>query len=453
MKALSPTIRRRLLPLLVFVCTGVIVLMPLHAFLTVWAASVAGHYTVFRLWKELLLVLLVIGSGIIAWSLHSRPAAGRQWYRRWPLLTVTVAYLAVLGISGLISYLTGGVTAKAAGYGLLLDSRFLIFFLVVWLISHYGSWISAHWRQIVLIPAVIVVIFGILQYTVLPADFLGHFGYGPATIPAVQTVDQKASYQRIQSTLRGANPLGTYLIVVIAALGVLVLRGRKWRWLYAAGLALGLVALALTFSRSAWIGAAAALGWLIWEALRVHTGRRVLLIAGSAAVLACAAVGFSLRNNDVFQNIFFHTDEHSLSPTSSNQGHFNAARAGITEIVRRPLGAGTGTAGPASVYNDHPARIAENYYIQIGQEAGVIGLALFVAINLLVAGRLWHRRGQLLPDVLLASLIGISLVNLLSHAWTDDTISYVWWGLAGAALALPATAPPQVSSKAGHAAQ
>ena len=121
--------------------------------------------------------------------------------------------------------------------------------------------------------------------------------------------------------------------------------------------------------------------------------------------------------------------------------------------MRRPLGAGTGTAGPASVYNDHPARIAENYYIQIGQEAGVIGLALFVAINLLVAGRLWHRRGQLLPDVLLASLIGISLVNLLSHAWTDDTISYVWWGLAGAALALPATAPPQVSSKAGHAAQ
>lgn len=168
MKALSPTIRRRLLPLLVFVCAGVIVLMPLHAFLTVWAASLAGHYTVFRLWKELLLVLLVIGSGIIAWSLRSRPAAGRQWYRRWPLLTVTVAYLAVLGISGLISYLTGGVTAKAAGYGLLLDSRFLIFFLVVWLISHYGSWISAHWRVVVLIPAVIVVIFGILQYTVLP---------------------------------------------------------------------------------------------------------------------------------------------------------------------------------------------------------------------------------------------------------------------------------------------
>jgi len=35
---------------------------------------------------------------------------------------------------------------------------------------------------------------------------------------------------------------------------------------------------------------------------------------------------------------------------------------------------------------------------------------------------------------LLASLIGLIFVNLVSHAWADDTLAYVWWGLAGIAL-------------------
>jgi hypothetical protein len=35
---------------------------------------------------------------------------------------------------------------------------------------------------------------------------------------------------------------------------------------------------------------------------------------------------------------------------------------------------------------------------------------------------------------LFASLIGITLVNLLLYAWSDDTLSYIWWGLAGIAM-------------------
>ena len=36
---------------------------------------------------------------------------------------------------------------------------------------------------------------------------------------------------------------------------------------------------------------------------------------------------------------------------------------------------------------------------------------------------------------LFGSLIGLTFINLLSHAWTDDTLAYVWWGLAGIAMA------------------
>ncbi|HSH18546.1 MAG TPA: hypothetical protein VK978_04110, partial [Candidatus Saccharimonadales bacterium] len=135
------------------------------------------------------------------------------------------------------------------------------------------------------------------------------------------------------------------------------------------------------------------------------------------------------------QNIFFHTNEHSRSAESSNAGHVAAVRNGSADMVQAPLGSGTGTAGPASVYNQAPARIAENYYIQIGQEVGVLGLALFLAINVLVVRRLWAlRQSSTLAVVLLASFLGITIINLLMHAWTDDTLAYLWWGFAGAAV-------------------
>ncbi len=111
----------------------------------------------------------------------------------------------------------------------------------------------------------------------------------------------------------------------------------------------------------------------------------------------------------------------------------------MDDVLSEPLGRGIGTAGPASVYN-RPAgetRIADNYFVQITQEMGWAGLILFMSIYALVAKGLWLRRKDNLALALLVSLIGLSAVNLFSHAWTDDTLAYIWFGLAGIALAKP----------------
>jgi len=152
-----------------------------------------------------------------------------------------------------------------------------------------------------------------------------------------------------------------------------------------------------------------------------------ILVIGSGALIA-------FRNNDHVQNAFFHTDEHSRSADSSNQDRASALKGGLRDIVHEPFGRGPGTAGPASTRNNQGGRIAENYYLQIGQEVGLIGLTVFVAINILVARALWQNRRDILACVLLASLAGLTLVNTLSHAWADDTLSLLWWGLAGMAL-------------------
>ena len=76
--------------------------------------------------------------------------------------------------------------------------------------------------------------------------------------------------------------------------------------------------------------------------------------------------------------------------------------------------------------------------MQIAQETGWLGLVLLVSIIVLVGRELYRLTGtSRLALVVFAALIGVSFVNLLSHAWTDDTLAFIWWGLAGIALAEP----------------
>ena len=92
-------------------------------------------------------------------------------------------------------------------------------------------------------------------------------------------------------------------------------------------------------------------------------------------------------------------------------------------LVFQPLGRGPGTAGPASVYNQGKVRLAEDFYVQIGQETGVIGLVLFAAISTVVLLRLYRGRSRALLLVLFVSGAGLVIVNLLSHSWSDDTLA------------------------------
>lgn len=403
-------------------------LMPFHAFLTVWLASGLGHYTALRLWKEVL--LLVIGLGVIYLVLADRHVRAHTLTRK--LVWLTAIYLGVQLVWGLIGYYQGNVTLKALGYGLIVNSRFPLFFLLTWAIALRTQRLRANWRRLVLWPAAVVVAFGLLQL-LLPNDFLRHFGYSPATIAPYVTVNSNTDYIRIASTLRGANPLGAYLIIPISVLAVLILKEGKRR-LRLLGLAAAFWVLFFSFSRSAGLAA------LVVLALATVLGRpdlvKKLAPLAAAAVLISMVLAFALQNNSRFQNLVFHTEDRSKVATSSNQGHIYAMRTGLNQIARQPLGSGVGTAGPASVYNSgHPTRVAENYFIQIGQETGVIGLGLFVVMNAGLGYLLWLRRSDTLALSLLTSLVGLTLVNMFLHAWADDTLAYLWWGLAGIAMA------------------
>jgi O-antigen ligase/polysaccharide polymerase Wzy-like membrane protein len=408
----------------------VLLLTPLHAFLTVWGSSLIGHYTALRLWEEVLLLVCILGA--IYLVIVDQKIRSQTLTRR--LVRLILLYIFVVLLWGAVAYAQHNVTAKALGYGLIVDLRFPIFFLISWVIAARTSRLHNSWQKLVLWPAVVVIVFGLLQILVLPHDFLSHFGYGPKTIASYETINHNSRYIRIMSTLRGADPLGAYLLVPLSVLAVLL--ANKWRqWKLLILFLVGLIVLYFSFSRGAWAGLVLSLLVICLLDRRLKNYRNKLLLIGSAVIVVIAVVGFSLRHNSYIQNIVLHTQSHSAVTTTSDQGHVSALRGGIHDIIHQPLGHGPGTAGPASVYNNNKARIAEDFYIQIGQEMGWLGLALFLLINIGVGYLLWLRRSEPLALALFASFVGLIAVNLLTHAWADDTLAFVWWGLAGIALA------------------
>jgi len=407
---------------------AILALLPFHALFTTWAGSNFGHLDAWRVWKEILLLLAIPP---ILWLIWRAPEL-RKWLKQSWIARLFGLYVVLHLLLGTWALAQNEVNATAFIYSLIVSLRFIGFFLLCAVIVSQNDFLRRHWQKLLLLPAAAVIIFGLIQKFLLPYDFLRHFGYGKDTIVAYQTVDSNLDYRRIQSSLRGANPLGAYLVLIIPAFWLSLQKTRVWRWL---GLLGGLVVLLFSYSRSAWLGLVAAVASLRGVTLKTFDSsyRTIIVIL---LLIALLTSGLLLTNkSDDAQRTIFHTSDESVASRSSNADRLASMEAGAKDIIHQPLGRGPGTAGPASFRNDQPARISENYFLQIGQEVGVVGIVIFVAICVLVGRELWRHRSEQLASILLASLIGITFVNLLSHAWTDDTLSYLWWGLAGICLA------------------
>lgn len=401
--------------------------LPFHAFFTTWVGSNTGHLDLLRIWKDILVVAMIPFGFWLMW----RNKSTKVWFFSSWIVRLFIIYTLLEFVLGAWALSRHQVNGPALIYALIINLRFIAFFILCVVVAASYGFLSHNWYKILLYPSAAVVVFGLIQRFILPYDFLRHFGYSPKTIPAYQTVDANINYHRIQSFLRGANPLGAYLVLVIPAYFVTL---KKHRTFQAISLLASGFVLFFSYSRSAWVGTGVSLGLLaIWSITSRRLRRKVLAI-GLVATLIFTGGLYVFRSSHAVQDTFFHTSSDSTSSVSSNAVRTNAMENAAKNVLHQPLGRGPGTAGPASLRNNHPARIAEDYFLQIGQEVGILGMVLFVAINVLVGIELWKVRSQILPQILLFSLVGLTLVNLVSHVWTDDTLAYIWWGLAGIAL-------------------
>ena len=413
----------------------------LHAPISVGLSSLLPqHDLLIKSWKEVLLgVALVLAIIILTWR------------KQWPLIQTKIIYLialfAALNLLLIPAYNTG---FEATVAGLFINLRYFLFFVLVYVAIKLYPQAYRLFFITFIAGALVVTVFAILQVTILPNDILKYLGYGDSTIAPYLTVDQNINYIRINSTLRGPNPLGIYAVIVLSVMLVAWLRGpRKMtdrEQVIAGILAAGsIVALWASYSRSAALAALVAVGIV----LLVVYGRRIskpILI--SMAVVAIALTGslIALRDTQFVSQVILHEDPSEGNEVNSNEGHAESLKDGTTRMLRQPIGAGVGSTGSASLLSNSPV-IIENQYLFVAHENGWIGLTLFLMISYYVLIGLWRRRIEWLALAVFASGIGIMIAGLFLPVWADDTVAIIWWGLAAMVLAAPVVQSKKKANK------
>lgn len=416
-------------------------LIVLHAPISVGFGTLFPDFELLiKSWKELLMILaLPIGLYIVT--------KRQLWptFLRDPLFYVLTGYVALhLALAGLLYQ-----GAQSTLAGMAIDLRFVLFFALVYMLLAAVPMYRRLLLQVVLAGVCIVVGFGALQLF-LPADILTHIGYSKNTIEPYLTVDKNAEYIRINSTLRGPNPLGAYVGIVLALVAAAWTKGKVLTRQYQVAAALlailGCIVLWVTYSRSALI--AATIGVVVVLGLTV--GRKLSRQVWIGIVVVALAVGgtfVAVRDTPLVSNVILHENPNGGSEVTSNEQHAESLAVGFERMVRQPLGAGVGSTGSASLYGDDPI-VIENQYLFIAHETGWLGLGLFLALFIGALVRLWKARNDWLSLAVLVSGIGLGLIGILQPVWADDTVSMIWWALAAIALTGGAYARPTTKQKA-----
>ena len=413
--------------ILLIIFGGIVV----HAPLTVWLGTVFPDYSpLIKSWKE----ILMIPAALLAGVLVTRQGLWRELGRDW-LFRLIVAYALLHIVLAII--LPQDTLAQLAGFAI--DLRYMLFFGLVYVLIR----LAPQWRKQIVyvgaIGAVIVVGFATLQLF-LPKDTLSYIGYSKQTIAPYLTVDENPDFIRYSSTLRGPNPLGAYAGIVLGMITALLVRRKlpleRKRVLWATGAitACSLVAVWINYSRSALVAAIVTVLIVLGVTMLRRMSRRAWLVVGVVFVILVGSLAAAWESNFV-SNVILHENPTTGAEISSNDGHVESLIFGVGRLVAQPLGAGIGSTGSASLYDDDEGGvIIENQYLYIAHETGWLGLALFVAIFGLIMVRLWRARDDWLALGAFASGVGMALIGLLLPVWADDTVAIVWWALTATAL-------------------
>lgn len=388
-------------------------LLPWHAFLKTWLSSLfLGSHADFlpitsnilSLWKEIILFISLIV--IIWWSRKKLPSLN---YTNGIFYSVLAYVLSVL--------IFGGIQANSIS-ALLLGIRTDLLFIPTLLLGFLLPFVFDKKRVQQLLRVTLLsltVTFGLFMCLwILAPDFSLHFGYSPYESSYVDTKPlpvyhclfvEDSCIPRLQGSFSGPNQAGSLAILWGGLLFYML--NNYWH------LILPFLALILTFSRSAFLG-----GLL---AIVIQLPKKILGVACSIGTILIITV-FVLAPDFV---------THGLSSSE----HWHKTIDGIQRITNNPFGTGLGSAGPVSrrILGESNALISENWYLQIGEEAGIIALILLLLFTTLVITQLLRSTNRL-SKTMGAVLLGASFQALFLHLWEDSVVTILIWFWIGISL-------------------
>lgn len=383
-----------------------------------------------KAWKEIIMFVALAGAIFILWREN-----------KWDILRNWLGWLIGIYILwGLIIATLIKINNQALVAGLMIDYRYILAFSLFYIAGNlYPQW--RKWLiRLSLVGFAAIVIFGLLQVFVLPHDALKYIGYDKQTnIAPYLTVDENYDFIRINSTLRGPNVLGAMMVMSVAGITSYMLvfrkkllKDKRKLWWLVAFLIGSLICLWASYSRSA-LGAAAIAALLAVVVYYRNKITKTHIIGFLVGFLIVFTGMFLLKDNHFISTVILHEDPNEAGLVNSNDGHVESLIEGMDLMSRQPIGAGIGSTGSASLMTEKPI-IIENQYLFIAHELGWLGVAIFLAISFGILWLLWGvwiKNGDWLALAVLTSGVGLMIIGLVLPVWVDDTVSIVWWGLAG----------------------
>jgi hypothetical protein len=301
-------------------------------------------------------------------------------------------------------------------------------------------------RRIVLVVAVVVAAFALWEavnrsgFDRFLANTLGYPGYRAEVLKVppgflVHSTDVAGrSVSRAGSLFADPLELGFFMLIPLG-IGLERLGARRLSPLAAVATAGALLAVVLSVTRSAALGAGVAGLLAVGLGSRRSPGRlRMLIILGTtAAVLLPAAGHSSLKAR--FVGVF------SGSRDSESQGHLNAIDHAFRVIVADPVGRGLGSnTATGGRFQTGIQITSEDSYLETGAEIGMAAMVVFVLcllmllIELRARSKLGGRGGELANGMWLGGW-GLAVGALFLQTWLEIATALVYWTLAGLALA------------------
>ena len=445
----------------------VILLFAIHPLITKVAQvnfGVTGSaLIVFSAWKEVALFAVLLGE---FGSLAADYRAGRLRLPR-PALMDAVAGAFVILI--------------AVGFAVRHDAlalnqvRLLLFPVGVYTAIRIRPIDTGTYFKAAVILAVPIAVFAIVQSSAFGWSFV-HTYWGQADLPIPFTFTaQSLVGPRAAGTYGSPNELGFALAAWgFMAAALMVMRPKQNRWMILAVLVI-LVALALTFSRSAIVAFGAGLILVLAVIAAVSPSPRrafsYLSLAIMPAIILSGAVYFARGGTDLIASTLHSltsssastdtggpslvTTTASPSPSpaavvdASTEEHLDSLAAGWSEVASHPLGIGLGTVGSRGVpgISDKPQYILESYYLSIGVMLGWLGLVWAVLLPLVMLLSAIHalvRGNKTVGVALLGMSVSVAIVSFWLPTIMEPEMAILPWSLAALAVS---TLPGKVPSR------
>jgi O-antigen ligase len=330
----------------------------------------------------------VAGLGLVCGALRLS-----EWRLKRSLLAFAMAvfFLVLLCSSSLAVFYSGlDVAAGSLMRALLFGIPVYVFFY-----SAYGPGLPTHEDKFG--GARRLYWFGLLSAVFACVDFYYQFpapaGYGPQFIWLDSGV-----YRRAQGFFYEASTLGNMCAFFLVMIAVALLRGRSdrrpvSRWALCFGAPVFFAALVLSYSRASLLNLFAALGALLYlERARIRIGRLVAIAVSCLAAGSLAAWQFFPEVAWGYWQRVTHSQSLFSQPERVLSGRLASWQAIGAFLAAHPWHAILGIGYKTLPYSGFIGQttVADNMYLSLLVETGIVGLSVFLLLNFAILRTAWR---------------------------------------------------------------